>query len=192
MLPRRAVRCAPAPLFLALPAPILFLACPLPLFVSRFSTTRSLEFPRASPVRNPPGDPNEAPPRRPPRPPPSPTLPPAAWGGLRADVLMGAAELGLTAPSPIQSRAIPPLLAGASVLLGAPTGTGKTLAYLLPLFHLLKEGEPAGGGGGGGGPAPSSSPPPGSWRCKFSASRNGWRTAPGCVWWGWWAAPRNG
>ena len=58
-------------------------------------------------------------------------------------MLMGAAELGLTAPSPIQSRAIPPLLAGASVLLGAPTGTGKTLAYLLPLFHLLKEGERA-------------------------------------------------
>jgi len=37
-------------------------------------------------------------------------------------------------PSPIQIAAIPALAAGQDVYLQAQTGTGKTLAYLLPLF----------------------------------------------------------
>lgn len=41
----------------------------------------------------------------------------------------------LKAPTPIQQRAIPALLAGNDVLAGAATGTGKTLAFLLPIMQ---------------------------------------------------------
>jgi len=40
-------------------------------------------------------------------------------------------------PSPIQIAAIPPLAAGKDAYLRAETGTGKTLAYLLPLFSRI-------------------------------------------------------
>ncbi len=43
-----------------------------------------------------------------------------------------------TRPTAIQAAAIPPALDGRDVLGSAPTGTGKTAAYLLPaLQHLL-------------------------------------------------------
>ncbi len=45
---------------------------------------------------------------------------------------------GFTRPTAIQAAAIPPALEGRDVLGSAPTGTGKTAAYLLPaLQHLL-------------------------------------------------------
>ena len=40
----------------------------------------------------------------------------------------------ITEPTPIQAKAIPALLAGKNAYLSSETGTGKTLAYLLPLF----------------------------------------------------------
>ncbi|WP_410701226.1 ATP-dependent RNA helicase SrmB [Citrobacter freundii] len=47
-------------------------------------------------------------------------------------------EKGFTRPTAIQAAAIPPALDGRDVLGSAPTGTGKTAAYLLPaLQHLL-------------------------------------------------------
>lgn len=42
-------------------------------------------------------------------------------------------------PTPIQARALPPALAGKDVLGTAQTGTGKTLAFLLPLIVRLTQ-----------------------------------------------------
>src|SRR5271163_4921523 len=42
-----------------------------------------------------------------------------------------------TIPTPIQTQAIPPALAGKDVLATAQTGTGKTLAFLIPTIEKL-------------------------------------------------------
>lgn len=47
------------------------------------------------------------------------------------------AQTGITQPTPIQQRALPAALAGQDVLGTAQTGTGKTLAFLLPLITCL-------------------------------------------------------
>ncbi len=50
-----------------------------------------------------------------------------------------------TDPTPIQTRAIPPLLAGQDLLGIAQTGTGKTAAFALPIMQALRaSGERAG------------------------------------------------
>jgi len=49
----------------------------------------------------------------------------------------------ITEPTPIQVAAVPLLLAGKDAYLHAETGTGKTLAYLLPLFCRLDAALPA-------------------------------------------------
>ncbi len=51
---------------------------------------------------------------------------------------------GLTAPTEIQARAIPALLAGKSVIGLSETGSGKTLAFALPVLHRLKTMEAEG------------------------------------------------
>jgi ATP-dependent Lhr-like helicase len=48
-------------------------------------------------------------------------------------------RVGLEEPSDIQNIAIPPILRGKSVLIIAPTGTGKTLASILPVFNMFME-----------------------------------------------------
>jgi len=57
--------------------------------------------------------------------------------GLSADILRAVAEEGYTAPTPIQSQAIPVILEGKDVLAGAQTGTGKTAGFTLPLLQML-------------------------------------------------------
>jgi ATP-dependent RNA helicase RhlE len=48
-----------------------------------------------------------------------------------------------TAPTPVQAAAIPPALEGKDVLATAQTGTGKTLAFLVPVIErLLRENKP--------------------------------------------------
>lgn len=55
-------------------------------------------------------------------------------------------EKGLKIPTEIQSRAIPALLNGKSVVGVSETGSGKTLTYVLPILQMLKtlenEGQP--------------------------------------------------
>jgi ATP-dependent RNA helicase DeaD len=49
-------------------------------------------------------------------------------------LLQALQDVGYENPTPIQSQAIPPLLAGRDLLGHAPTGTGKTAAFALPLL----------------------------------------------------------
>lgn len=57
--------------------------------------------------------------------------------GLPAHLLKAVAEVGYETPSPIQSQTIPLLLEGNDVLGHAPTGTGKTAAFALPLLSRV-------------------------------------------------------
>jgi len=57
--------------------------------------------------------------------------------GLSPVLLRALAEQGYTAPTPIQSAAIPVALTGRDLLAGAQTGTGKTAAFVLPLLERL-------------------------------------------------------
>jgi len=61
--------------------------------------------------------------------------------GLPPELVEALAKRRLTEPTPIQVEAIPPLLAGQDAYLHAPTGTGKTLAYLLPVFARIAVAE---------------------------------------------------
>jgi ATP-dependent RNA helicase RhlE len=61
--------------------------------------------------------------------------------GLSADLLATVAREGYTEPTPVQSAAIPLILAGRDVLAAAQTGTGKTAAFVLPALERL-EGTP--------------------------------------------------
>jgi ATP-dependent RNA helicase RhlE len=55
--------------------------------------------------------------------------------GLVPSLAQAAADLGFTAPTPIQTDAIPAVLAGNDLLATAQTGSGKTAAYALPLLQ---------------------------------------------------------
>jgi len=48
------------------------------------------------------------------------------------------ADAGYTEPTPIQQKAMPPILNGQDVMGIAQTGTGKTAAYVLPIIMRLK------------------------------------------------------
>ncbi|MCC6534262.1 MAG: DEAD/DEAH box helicase [Burkholderiales bacterium] len=57
--------------------------------------------------------------------------------GLAPSLLRAITEQGYTQPTPIQERAIGPILAGHDVLAGAQTGTGKTAGFTLPMLQRL-------------------------------------------------------
>ncbi len=56
---------------------------------------------------------------------------------LPGSLLAALDEVGYESPTPIQAQAIPPLLKGLDLLGHAPTGTGKTAAFALPLLARL-------------------------------------------------------
>ena len=57
--------------------------------------------------------------------------------GLDAKILLAVQEAGYTEPTPIQTAAIPPILAGHDLIGIAQTGTGKTAAFTLPILTKL-------------------------------------------------------
>src|SRR4051812_28395103 len=56
---------------------------------------------------------------------------------LAVPLLRALAEEGYTQPTPIQNAAIPAILRGADVTASAPTGSGKTAAFALPILQQL-------------------------------------------------------
>jgi superfamily II DNA/RNA helicase len=59
------------------------------------------------------------------------------------ELIAALARQRITEPTPIQRAALPVLLEGRDAYLHAETGTGKTLAYLLPLFRRVDVGRAA-------------------------------------------------
>jgi ATP-dependent RNA helicase DeaD len=59
--------------------------------------------------------------------------------GISAATLAVIADLGFEIPTPVQEKTIPVLLAGRDVIAQAPTGTGKTAAYGLPIVERLDD-----------------------------------------------------
>src|SRR5579859_2322872 len=82
--------------------------------------------------------------------------------GLDANILKAVQQAGYTEPTPIQSAAIPPILAGADLIGIAQTGTGKTAAFVWPILTTLNKASRPGGSparpGSGPTPAPDQLP----------------------------------
>jgi superfamily II DNA/RNA helicase len=62
---------------------------------------------------------------------------------LPPDLIAALSKQQISEPTPIQSAALPVLLAGKDAYLNAETGTGKTLAYLLPLMARIDPAQAA-------------------------------------------------
>jgi ATP-dependent RNA helicase RhlE len=58
---------------------------------------------------------------------------------LSAPLKGNLAKHGFAQPTPVQAQSIPPALAGRDLVATAQTGTGKTLAFVLPIIHRLQE-----------------------------------------------------
>ncbi|MFN7663116.1 MAG: DEAD/DEAH box helicase, partial [Alphaproteobacteria bacterium] len=59
--------------------------------------------------------------------------------GLSESLLKTLSDKGYVSPTPIQAQIIPLILRGSDVLACAPTGTGKTASFSLPLVEILSE-----------------------------------------------------
>jgi ATP-dependent RNA helicase RhlE len=58
---------------------------------------------------------------------------------LHPSLLRGLKDLGFIRPTAIQADAIPPAMEGRDLLACATTGSGKTIAFLLPILHRLSD-----------------------------------------------------
>jgi superfamily II DNA/RNA helicase len=84
--------------------------------------------------------------------------------GLAPAWVRAAAAIGWTTPTAIQCEVIPIALQGRDVLGLAPTGSGKTAAFLLPLLQrLLAE------------PLLAERPRRANWQRKLARRRTAWR-----------------
>ena len=57
--------------------------------------------------------------------------------GLIAPLVKSVSEQGYTTPTPIQALAIPTILKGSDLFATAPTGTGKTAAFAIPIIQQI-------------------------------------------------------
>ncbi|MBI1748090.1 MAG: DEAD/DEAH box helicase [Acidobacteria bacterium] len=64
--------------------------------------------------------------------------------GLHPQLVKAIRALGYTRPTPIQAEVIPAGLGGRDLIGSAPTGTGKTAAFLLPILQRMITGTPVG------------------------------------------------
>ena len=68
---------------------------------------------------------------------PRDALPPVSFEGLQPSVREAAARVGWSSLMPVQAKTIPYLLAGRDLMIQSRTGSGKTGAFILPLFEML-------------------------------------------------------
>ncbi|HSO32688.1 MAG TPA: DEAD/DEAH box helicase [Labilithrix sp.] len=66
--------------------------------------------------------------------------------GLSEPLVRAVAELAYLAPTPIQRAAVPAVLDGRDLWASAQTGSGKTVAFVLPILERLLRGERRGAG----------------------------------------------
>lgn len=62
--------------------------------------------------------------------------------GLTKPLLNVVENLGYEKPTPIQMQALPVIMSGRDVIGVAKTGSGKTMAFLLPMFRHIKDQDP--------------------------------------------------
>ncbi|MEN6413060.1 MAG: DEAD/DEAH box helicase [Veillonellales bacterium] len=62
--------------------------------------------------------------------------------GIRREINDSLRDSGITSPTPVQLQAIPLLMAGKDLIAQSQTGTGKTLAFLLPILEKIKISAP--------------------------------------------------
>ena len=65
-----------------------------------------------------------------------------AEAGVSARVLAALGRQEIHIPNRVQVESIPALLDGRDVVVQSPTGSGKTIAFLIPLVERLKPGSP--------------------------------------------------
>jgi ATP-dependent RNA helicase DeaD len=63
--------------------------------------------------------------------------------GIRQELVDALVQKGIKEPTPVQEQAIGPLLKGKDVVAQAQTGTGKTLAFLLPILERVDVSRPS-------------------------------------------------
>jgi len=63
--------------------------------------------------------------------------------GLTKPILKALLDKGYDKPTPIQVKAIPPIIEQKDVMAAAQTGSGKTAGFTLPILHRLIEGQSA-------------------------------------------------
>ncbi len=66
---------------------------------------------------------------------------------LSEELHIATLEAGYNHPTPIQEQVIPAVIEGRDIVAAAPTGTGKSASYLLPIIQKIIEERPAVGGG---------------------------------------------
>ena len=59
--------------------------------------------------------------------------------GLTSDLVESLSRMNIVHPTPIQNKTIPLAIKGLDILASAQTGSGKTIAYLIPLLMHLKQ-----------------------------------------------------
>ena len=74
----------------------------------------------------------------------NPPKPVQTWAqcGLSAQVIDVIKKQGFEGPTSVQSQAIPAIMSGRDVIGVAKTGSGKTIAFLLPMFRHIKDQRP--------------------------------------------------